>query len=181
MYPLGVFAELNAMAIFSEQNNIYYNFHFIYSIKRRIIYLIFSTKASTYICYSLKMLRAGKKKKTTQSCWYISCHLNSIYMKIRLNQYVYIPFLTLPIHVDYIYALSIGLVCRAFAPLARCLYKVTGLGILFICGIVLRCEGNLKSDLRLDQLQQIWQSLSNIAILTHLSSIVMMLIFHRLI
>jgi len=48
--------------------------------------------------------------------------------------------------------------------LAQCQYKVTEWGIMFICGMVLRCAGNLKPGLSLDQLQQIWQPLSYIAI-----------------
>jgi len=39
--------------------------------------------------------------------------------------------------------------------LAQCQFKVTGWGILFICGMVLQCAGKLKSGLSLDQLQQI--------------------------
>jgi len=35
---------------------------------------------------------------------------------------------------------------------------------MFICGRVLRCAGKLKHGLCLDQLQQIWQPLSYIAI-----------------
>jgi len=37
-------------------------------------------------------------------------------------------------------------------------------GIMFICGMVLRCAGKLKPGLSLDQLQQIWQLLSYIPI-----------------
>jgi len=39
--------------------------------------------------------------------------------------------------------------------LAQCPFKVTGWGIMFICGMVLRCAGKLKPGLTLDQLQQI--------------------------
>jgi len=35
--------------------------------------------------------------------------------------------------------------------LAQCQFKVTGWGIIFICGLVLRCAGTLS----LDQLQKI--------------------------
>jgi len=38
--------------------------------------------------------------------------------------------------------------------LAQCQFKVTGWGIMFICGMVL-CAGTLKPGLSLDQLQQI--------------------------
>jgi len=41
---------------------------------------------------------------------------------------------------------------------------VTGWGIMFICSMVLRCAGNLKTGFSLDQLQQIWQQLSYIAV-----------------
>jgi len=43
--------------------------------------------------------------------------------------------------------------------LVHCQFKVTGWGIMLICGMVLRCAG-----LSLDQLQQIWQPLSYIAL-----------------
>jgi len=46
--------------------------------------------------------------------------------------------------------------------LTQCQFNVTGWGIMFICGMVLRCDGNLKPGL--DQLQQIWQPLSYIAL-----------------
>jgi len=39
--------------------------------------------------------------------------------------------------------------------LAQCQFKVTGWGITFIGGMVLRCAGTLKPFLSLDQLQQI--------------------------
>jgi len=39
--------------------------------------------------------------------------------------------------------------------LAQCQFKETGWGIMFICGMVLRCAGKLKPGLSLDQLQQI--------------------------
>jgi len=39
--------------------------------------------------------------------------------------------------------------------LAQCQFNVTGWGIMFICGMVLRCAGTLKLRLSLDQLQQI--------------------------
>jgi len=35
---------------------------------------------------------------------------------------------------------------------------------MFICGMVLRCDGTLKPGLSLDRLQQIWQPLSYIAL-----------------
>jgi len=41
---------------------------------------------------------------------------------------------------------------------------VTGWGIMFTCGTALHCAGILKPGLNLDQLQQIWQPLSYIAI-----------------
>jgi len=48
--------------------------------------------------------------------------------------------------------------------LAQCQFNVTRWGIMFICGMVLRCDGTLKTGLSLDQLQQIWQPLSYIAL-----------------
>jgi len=39
--------------------------------------------------------------------------------------------------------------------------KVTGWGIMFICGMVLQCAGTLIPSLRLHQLQQIWQPVIN--------------------
>jgi len=47
--------------------------------------------------------------------------------------------------------------------LAKCQFKMTGWGIMFICGMVLRCAST-KPSLSLDQLQQICQQLSYIAI-----------------
>jgi len=44
--------------------------------------------------------------------------------------------------------------------LAQCQFKVTGWGIMFICGMVLRFSGTLKPGLTLDQLQQIGQARS---------------------
>jgi len=38
--------------------------------------------------------------------------------------------------------------------LAQCQFKVTGWGIVFICGMVLWCAGTSKHGLSLDQLQQ---------------------------
>jgi len=39
--------------------------------------------------------------------------------------------------------------------LAQCQFKVTGWGIMFICGIALQCAGKLnKPGLSLDQIQQ---------------------------
>jgi len=38
---------------------------------------------------------------------------------------------------------------------AQCQFKVTGWGIMFICGMVLQCAGKLKPDLSLDQLEKI--------------------------
>jgi len=48
--------------------------------------------------------------------------------------------------------------------LAQCQFKVTGWGIMFICGMVRRCAGTLKPVLSLDQLQQICPTLSYIAL-----------------
>jgi len=48
--------------------------------------------------------------------------------------------------------------------LAQCQFNVTGWGIMFICGMVLRCASTVKPSLSLDQLQQIWQPLSYIAL-----------------
>jgi len=42
--------------------------------------------------------------------------------------------------------------------LAQCQFKVTGWGIMYICGIVLRCAGTLKSGLSLDQLGKVSDS-----------------------
>jgi len=39
--------------------------------------------------------------------------------------------------------------------LGQCQFKVTGWGIMFICGMVLQCAGKLKAGLSLYQLQQI--------------------------
>jgi len=39
--------------------------------------------------------------------------------------------------------------------LARCQHKVTGWGIMFICGMVLQCAGTVEPGLSVDQLQQI--------------------------
>jgi len=39
--------------------------------------------------------------------------------------------------------------------LAQCQFNMTGWGVMFICGMVLRCAGTLKPGLSLDQLQQI--------------------------
>jgi len=39
--------------------------------------------------------------------------------------------------------------------LAQCQFNVTGWGIMFICGMVLRCADTLKPGLSQDQLQQI--------------------------
>jgi len=39
--------------------------------------------------------------------------------------------------------------------LAQCWFKVTVWGIMFICGMVLRCASTLKPGLSLDQLLQI--------------------------
>jgi len=39
--------------------------------------------------------------------------------------------------------------------LAQCQFKVTGWGIMFICGMVFWCSGTVKPGLSLDQLQQI--------------------------
>jgi len=39
--------------------------------------------------------------------------------------------------------------------LAQCQFKVTGWGIMFICGTVLRCTDAFKPVLSLNQLQQI--------------------------
>jgi len=39
--------------------------------------------------------------------------------------------------------------------LAQGLFNVTGWGIMFIYGMVLRCAGTVKPGLSLDQLQQI--------------------------
>jgi len=39
--------------------------------------------------------------------------------------------------------------------LAHCQFKMTGWGIMFICGMVLWCALTLKHDLSLDQFQQI--------------------------
>jgi len=40
--------------------------------------------------------------------------------------------------------------------LARCQFRVTGWGIMLICGMVLRCAGAIKPGLSLDHLQQSW-------------------------
>jgi len=49
--------------------------------------------------------------------------------------------------------------------LGQCQFKVTGWGIMFICGMVLQCDsGTFNHDSNLDQLQQIWQPLSYTAI-----------------
>jgi len=48
--------------------------------------------------------------------------------------------------------------------LSQCQFNVTGWGIMFICGMVLRCAGTLKPGSSLDHLQQIWQPLSYIAL-----------------
>jgi len=39
--------------------------------------------------------------------------------------------------------------------LAQCQFKVTELGIMFICGMVFQCTDTFKTGLSLDQLQQI--------------------------
>jgi len=40
----------------------------------------------------------------------------------------------------------------------QCQLKVTGWGIMLICGMVLQYDGTLKPSLSLDQLQQIGQT-----------------------
>jgi len=41
--------------------------------------------------------------------------------------------------------------------LFQCQFKVTGSGVMFICGMVFRCTGLLKPASSLDQLQQLCQ------------------------
>jgi len=48
--------------------------------------------------------------------------------------------------------------------LAQCQFKMTGWGIMFIYGMVLQCDGTITLGLSLDQLQQIRQPLSCIAL-----------------
>jgi len=115
-----------------------------------------------YLLSNLGLCGASKLKLSKETSHTVQSHNNWIRTIVKIDllsafSHAYILFSINNVLIMLIYAYCLEFIHDSLYQgwLARCQFKVTVWGIMFICGMVLRCGGTLNPGLSVDQLLQI--------------------------